>query len=339
MKRAARDGALLLGLGAAVWYFVFRTVSLGELRAALAGARPEALAAAVGAMGLYFLCDACNTARGLRRLGHRPGRLRCLQYAAAGFFFSSITPSSTGGQPMQICYMRKDGVDPAHGALVLLLELACWQAVTAVFGVAGLWLSRGIFAQLPGAMQLLAAAGTALNLLLLAGVLAAVFRPAWAERAGCRVAHRLRRRPRAARFWAGVQTQLKRFSESAPLIRSSPGLLVSMLLTTALQLAALYSVPFWVHRALGLSGWSLPAMAALQAMVSLSVGALPLPGAVGVGEGGFLAVFRMLFPSQLLGGAMLLSRGISFYLFVLLTGAALLCRWVWERRPRRMPAA
>ena len=72
---------------------------------------------------------------------------------------------------------------------------------------------------------------------------------------------------------------------------------------------------------------------------SLSVGALPLPGAVGVGEGGFLAVFRMLFPSQLLGGAMLLSRGISFYLFVLLTGAALLCRWVWERRPRRMPAA
>ena len=80
-------------------------------------------------------------------------------------------------------------------------------------------------------------------------------------------------------------------------------------------------------------------MAALQAMVSLSVGALPLPGAVGVGEGGFLAAFRMLFPSQLLGGAMLLSRGISFYLFVLLTGAALLCRWVWERRPRRMPAA
>ena len=31
-------------------------------------------------------------------------------YACIEFYFSGITPSSTGGQPVQVYYMKKDGI-------------------------------------------------------------------------------------------------------------------------------------------------------------------------------------------------------------------------------------
>ena len=332
------SGTLLLMLGAGLlWYLLLRQVSLPALRTAVCQADPRWMAAAVGVMGLYFLCDACNTRRGLRHLGYRPAMKHCFQYAAAGFFFSSITPSATGGQPMQICYMRRHGVNPGHGALVLLLELACWQAVTVLYGVAGMFLGREALRALPAAARWMAAAGLTLNILLLAAVTAAIVRPEWAVRLGRRGARRLEGRPRAAKLWESVRRQLERYAQGAPLVRQAPGLVCAVWLTTAVQLLALYSVPYWIYRALGLSGWSLPATAALQASVSLAVNALPLPGGMGVGEGGFLTVFHLLFPAQLLGSAMVLSRGVSLYLAVAVTGAALLvCRllrsWTGFRR-------
>lgn len=331
MKKVLRNAALFLALGAAVWLLVFRKLSPEEVRRAAADANWLWLLAAVAAMGLYFVCDAANTRRGLRCLGHRPGFARCLQYAATGFFFSSVTPSASGGQPMQICAMRRQGIDPAHGALVLLLELGCWQAVNLVYGATGFFLLGRTLPELSLPLLLVAALGLAVNLLALGAVAAAVLKPQWAHRLGRKLTANPDRHPRTARLRQRIAAQLEQYAGSAPVIRAHPAMVAAMLLTTAVQLFCLYSVPYWVARSLGLSGASLPMIAAAQAALSLSVGALPLPGAMGVGESGFLTVFKTLFPAQLLGGAMVLSRGVSFYLFVALTGLALLLIRIVDR--------
>ena len=36
--------------------------------------------------------------------------LKCIKYSFVGFFYSYITPSSSGGQPAQIYYMKKDRI-------------------------------------------------------------------------------------------------------------------------------------------------------------------------------------------------------------------------------------
>ena len=41
----------------------------------------------------------------LKTFGIRTRRFSCFLYSCVGFFFSCITPSATGGQPMQIYYM------------------------------------------------------------------------------------------------------------------------------------------------------------------------------------------------------------------------------------------
>ena len=86
-----------------------------------------------------------------------------------------------------------------------------------------------------------------------------------------------------------------------------------------MQAISIQSVPYFVYLALGYSGYSYIHMLLLQSVVYISVSALPLPGTVGVSETGFVIMYGLLFPSTIVDTAMLLSRGLSFYLLVIIT--------------------
>ena len=57
----------------------------------------------------------------------------------------------------------------------------------------------------------------------------------------------------------------------------------------------------------------------LQSIIYATVSGIPSPGAVGVSEGGFIAIFKHVFPENMINSAMLLNRGINFYLFVIIS--------------------
>ena len=71
----------------------------------------------------------------------------------------------------------------------------------------------------------------------------------------------------------------------------------------------------------GLQGQSWIQVAGLKARLTLAVCNLPLPGAVGPAEVGFVTAFTAVFGAQLVTPAMLVSRGISFYAFLLISFA------------------
>ncbi len=66
----------------------------------------------------------------MKSLGAKVKIGHCALYSFVGFFFSCITPSATGGQPMQIYYMKKDKLPIPVTTLVLMLSLRpiflCW---------------------------------------------------------------------------------------------------------------------------------------------------------------------------------------------------------------------
>ncbi|MEG1895060.1 MAG: lysylphosphatidylglycerol synthase domain-containing protein, partial [Oscillospiraceae bacterium] len=107
---------------------------------------------------------------------------------------------------------------------------------------------------------------------------------------------------------------------------------LAILLVTCVQIAALHSVPYWVYRAFGLDSYSFFSVLALQSILFVCVSAIPLPGAVGASESGFILLFKTLFSPVNLTGAMLLSRGVSFYLFVFVTGLLIFFDTIFTKR-------
>lgn len=114
--------------------------------------------------------------------------------------------------------------------------------------------------------------------------------------------------------------KVNEYKESATYFKENKSTVIKVLLTTTVQITCLHSIPFWIYKGFDLSGYSLITVTLMQAVLFISVSALPLPGAVGVSESGFMIIYKTLFPANILSSAMLISRGISFYLLILVSG-------------------
>ena len=330
---------MLALIGGTAWFLLSRQ-PLSSLGAALRQVRLWCVPGGLGLMTAFVGCEAMCSRLILGRLGHKVTYRQCLGYSFAGFYVSSITPSSTGGQPAQIYYMSKDGVPAAHGSLNMMLIAVCYQVVVIGYALAVALLRFDLVANLGGGLGLLLLFGAVVNGALTAGMLCLMFLPNAARRLtggvlSLLVRVRLVRRPEEAR--EKLEKQMEEYRRGADCVRRNPALVPALLGLTFCQLTALFSVPLVVYHAFGLTGSGALDIIGTQALVTLAVASLPLPGAVGASEGGFVAAMKLFFGAGLVTPAVLVSRGISFYSFLLLSGCVTLL--VHLRTRNRQPVA
>jgi len=328
-------GALLLALMAVTLFVLLRDQPFSQLLTVLGQVKAGYVLLGLGLMVVFVGSEAMCTRLILGRLGHKLPYRWCLGYSFVGFYVSSITPSSTGGQPAQIYYMSRDGVPAAHGALNMMLIAVCYQVVALLYGVVTLVVRPGLLTAMGGGLGLLLLYGGLVMLALTAGMLSLMFLPNAARKLTGAVLGLLAR-VRIVKDRAAAQEKLDRqmaeYRRGAECIRANPGLVPALLGLTVLQLTSLFAVPFVVYRAFGLSGYGAWELIGMQALLTLSTSALPLPGAVGASEGGFVKSFALFFGAELVTPAVLVSRGISFYSFLVVSGLVALGMHLRSRR-------
>ena len=343
MKKPSKEKLIMwvlvfLALAGLTVRFLHREYSLASVLSSIKEADPIWLLPGVGAMALFFVCEGANIGRSLRLVGHNISRTDEIRYAMAGFFFSSITPSASGGQPMQLYFMHKDRLPLSHSSLALLTELTSFQAAAATLALAGLVCQRGSVlaagsnAGASTAAGLAAVDGTVTTAILTAGVfistavlvflLFMIFSPSAARIAISPVLWLTDKiNPQNA---ATVRTRLLRgiceYHRASAYITKNPRAMARIFFTSLLQLVAYFSITFCICRSLGITGIYWAEVTLCQAALYVAVSTLPLPGAVGVTEGGFAVIFASLIPPELMGVAIILSRLISFALPLLASG-------------------
>ncbi len=311
--------ALLMGVTGAV---LLRGQPLSLLWASMKHLKPQFLLLGLLMMLGFVGCEALCSYQILGRLGHKVSYRRCLGYSFVGFYVSSITPSATGGQPAQIYYMSKDQIPAAHGALNMMLIASCYQTATLLWG-GGIWFfAPGVRSQMDGGLGLLLLYGAGMMILLTVGMMMVMFLPKPTRRiceGTLKLLTRVRilRNPESAR--QKLEHQLAEYARGADCVKHNPGLVLRVLAVCLIQLGLAFSVPWAVYLAFGLEGHGWIQVAGIQALLTLAVCNLPLPGAVGAAEGGFVSAFAAVFGESLVTPAMLVSRGISFYSFLLVS--------------------
>lgn len=59
---------------------------------------------------------------------------QCISYSFTGFFYSGLTPSASGGQPMQLYYMCKDQHKASDASVILMTVAVMYKFVLVVIG-------------------------------------------------------------------------------------------------------------------------------------------------------------------------------------------------------------
>ncbi len=302
-------------------YVIFKNNDIKQIAYNFGNANKFYLLIGLLCMFGYIFFESLNTYRLLRSLNDKVSFFQAIKYSIIGFFFSSITPSSTGGQPMQLYYMKKDKISISHGALALLVQLLSFQFITLVLAVLGFIFDYNLLHNHVGNIKYLMLFGLCVNLTIQTILIIMIFTKKVSQKLVnfvYKVLKKLKIKS-ADTFKEKSLNQLEEYHECAIYLKNNKFFIFQIFLTTILQLSVYHSVPYFVYRSFNLTEYSIFTFILMEAVLYISVASLPLPGAMGASEGGFMIMFKILFPATILSSAMLLSRGISFYLSLILS--------------------
>ena len=303
-------------------YYVFNDKNLGQILSLLSEANLGQVAIAVCAVVAFVLGEAVVLRYLLGKLGTKVSFGHCSLFSFIGFFYSAITPSASGGQPMQVLYMRRDGIPAGVSTVVLAIITITYKMVLVVIGLAVMILRPpAVMACLQG-VQGVIYVGMALNVIAITLLLMAVFLPGPLEKCVAwllRVIQKVHPFREPQKVTQRVNGTLSQYRGTASFFKKEPVVILVVFLITFVQRFCLFSVVWFTYRAFGLTGQNPVTMAVLYGMISVAVDMLPLPGGMGISETLFSSIFLPVFGPELVLPGMILCRGISYYTQLLIS--------------------
>ena len=315
---------LFLGLvfGFTLWS-VFRGEDLVRVLDYLEDANDLYLIPSIFCVLLFILGESAVIFYLFSILGTRVKLSHCCLYSFIGFFYSCITPSASGGQPMQVIAMRKDNIPVAVSSVVLAIVTITYKMVLVLIGIAVLVLRPdSLMVYLDPVMGIMYL-GIFLNIICISLLLLLVFHPMLMRVMAqwlLDLISRIRPSKKRASRQAKLEHLLNQYNGSAEFYRTHKHTIVYVFLITLLQRLVLFFITWLTYRSFALEGHSISLIVLLQAMISVAADMLPLPGGMGVSENLFLEIFHPIFGEALTLPAMMISRGISYYTQLIISG-------------------
>ena len=251
----------------------------------------------------------------LKSFGIRLKRRICFLFSSAGFFFSCITPSASGGQPAQVYFMKKEKIPIPVATVILMVVTITYKLVLVAIGLGIVCFGHGFLHRYLEGILPVFYLGLGLNVFCVTFMTVLVFHPVLTEfilQKGLVVLERLRFVRHKKERGRKLNESMEVYRGTALYLRKHVHVLLWVMVITFVQRLALFMVTWTVYRAFGMRGTSMGDVMLLQAVISVSVDMLPLPGGMGVSEALFLDIFAPVFGTVLLP-AMVLSRGMGYY--------------------------
>lgn len=313
---------IFLGLILIMYFIIFRKVNIKDILNSLKSVNLIYIFLAFIATFIYISLETVNVGRILNNFGYNKKPLTYLKYTMIGYFFSAITPSSSGGQPMQIYYMKKDDIDISHSTFALLVQLSGYQFSVVLIALISLIFSFNYVRSLDAIIVFLFIVGFIINFTLFVLYTLLIFKNSFVKKISNFCIKLLRKinLKNISKIEDKINEKINIFHESSNYIKENKMVVIKSFVTCIIQVLINYIGPYLIYKSFGFSENSLWLFISMQAILFICVSFVPIPGSVGASEAGFLGVYQFLFPASYLSSAMLLSRGISFYLFVLITG-------------------
>lgn len=306
----------------ATFYWYMRGYSFEELRNVLKNADRYYLITGALMMFLFVCCEAINIYLILKALRQNTPMLRCIQYSYIGFYFSSITPSASGGQPAQIYYMKKDKISVPISSITMFYILFVYQISMILMGMIMSFFRFPIFVHFINRIKFLFLFGIIVNTGVIFLIFLLMFSKKWIPtiiRFMTKLLNKLHIVRKKDIIIEKMETGLTSYHEKALVLKRYPVLFFKVLFVTMIQMLAINLIPYLVYRSMGYHDGNMMDLLTSQSLLTISVSAIPLPGAEGVSQGGFLQVYDVFFREDAIVSAMLIHRILSFYLPLILS--------------------
>ena len=314
-KKIIFNGVFLAVVFALTIYGVFHGEDLSSMMDAIHRADKRWLVPGITLVAFFIWGESIIIWYMMRSSGIHLKKSSCFLFSSVGFFFSCITPSASGGQPMQIYYMKKEKISIPVSTVILMIVTITYKLVLVVIGIGIAICGRGFLHKYLEGILPVFYLGLVLNIFCVTFMTILVFHPLFAKAIlvkGMKLLERLHLMKKKGSRLKKLEDSMDTYRDTAAYLKNNPTVIVKVIGITFIQRMALFAVTWFVYQSFGLHGTGFWEILFLQAVISVSVDMLPLPGGMGISETLFLTIFKPVFGTLLLPG-MVLSRGLGYY--------------------------
>lgn len=271
-----------------------------------------------GIFFLFFLLMEALTYRYIFKLqGLEIPLTRTYGYSLVDYFFSSISPGGSAGQPGQLYYMNRDQIPLASSMMGLVVFNTSYHLAMVVMGLFAHLSHRDLFSNLPSKVTALMVYGILIQVFL------ALFQGSVMV-SQKKVPHFVLAFLQKMKAWKvpflkrvnldAAQRSMEGYARYGAYFKKNPQKLLPILLMNILLLVFSYAISYFVYRSLGYKTLTFLKSIALQSQLVVATEGLPLPGGVGAAEGVFYRVYQGYVPEDIAFFWMILTRLLTYYL-------------------------
>ena len=285
----------------------------------------------VGLILVYLGTESLYIKHILKSLKCKISLLQGFIYSCIEFYFSAITPSSTGGQPAQMYYMAKDGIPFTKSSVTLLLNTITFKLVLLLLGFFAIIFYPNLIFENSILFTVIFIFGIVVNLIVIVLCLMLMYSKKWIKSIVMfciNLGYKLKIIKDKDAKILSFNTALDEYQEGAKYIKEHISVTIYVCLITLIQRLAMFSIAYIVYKTFGLTGYSYIELVVMQLSVAIAIDSLPLPGGMGASEAMLLLLYKKYFGADIAMSAMLVTRGLSYYLCLIISGIVVLANHI-----------
>lgn len=332
---------VLIGVTLAILLTSNKELNLKNIAEFIRTGNPWYLCAAVACMLAIIALEGVSLFLIGRKLGYKTKATASLAYASIDTYYSSITPSATGGQAAAAVYMVKDGMTAGSASFTFVFKAITFTAAYVLLTVAAFIIRPALFLRLDFWPQFFIVLGVATQLLLVGFFIALMFCHRLILRTGNGIISllaKMRIIKKKEKWRIKLIKEIAKYANCVRQIRKHRMLFVNVLLLNFGEhvMRVLISVFVCLAADGSASFWDI---FVLQSFLIVGYTSIPLPGGVGIFEFLYLSIYKLVFSEkQFMLSAMMVVRTISYYMCMVVTGAVTLVYHVIVVRRKRAQA-
>ncbi len=247
---------------------------------------------------------------------------KAYQMTLIGQFMNGITPFQTGGQPFQIYLLKKDGIRISDATSAMIKDHLAYQTALILVGLIAITLNSILKISVKNHyLYWLIFLGFIVNFVVLIMLLVICLAKKQGIKIATKIVHfvfKFNIVKKIGTSEEAVNKSLENFYKIGIDLKNNKKTILKAIIFNVLNLTFLYLIPFVIFSAIRCNEVSALESFVSTAFVMLIANLIPIPGATGGIEYGFLQFFKGYATSSVVVGAMLLWRFVTYFLAMMI---------------------
>ena len=325
MKNTIRNTVILLLVAVVVTYFVMKD-DYQSIIDNLLLANKWLILLCVVIVFIYWLLRALSLYIIVKRYKKKIRFRVIMHQTLITQFFNGVTPFATGGEPMQVYMLTKSGVKVANATNIIIQEFIMYQIALIFIGVLALGLNfKFNVCTVSPVLGNLIVLGFIINIIIGLILLFVSFSKSFSKflvNICLKIGIKLRLIKDVEKTTESWNEKLEDYNESGTMLRNNKTLFLTCVFINFISLLVFYLIPFFIFMSMGYHVGIIEVIVS-SAFILIIGNFVPIPGGSGGIEFGFLEFFKVFLPQGPLKSTLIIWRGITYYLGVIIGGVAL----------------